>query len=353
MSVYSIKTTAMRSSADSLATLSQRLKRYSSEISNVKYSIDYKTRSRSGIDRSLNSIIENTSRCADKANLLKRTLSDASAKYVKTESEILQIKSATNKPSNTSNNTKKDNFIKDKSALIEYIKKYFKGISVIGGFSYINPLVFMIMGKTYDTKESKSSFLTGSIKKTASASYKDGNLGIEAGIAAEGSLAKWKGTARSGLETGSVEVSVGTGKVAVKGKCALFDDGAFKPSIGVGAEAEVKGINGKVSRSYGNEKFDVHGNLDGTIGHAKAEAGINFDLKKGVFNGKAEAGAAVFKGKATGGFKIFGYNVDFSVDGEALAVGASAEFGKDEDSVTIGGKLAAGLGLGFKIKISK
>jgi len=66
----------------------------------------------------------------------------------------------------------------------------------------------------------------------------------------------------------------------------------------------------------------------------------------------AGASAAVFKGEVKQGFTLFGVNFDVTAEGEALAVGAKANLGIDDNSFELGGKLSALAGLGLNLKIN-
>lgn len=172
--------------------------------------------------------------------------------------------------------------------------------------------------------------------------------GIEAGI--EGYVAKGEVRSQIGLLSSTAQVTALTAGVQGEAKAVLFDKGKFDPKLKVGVNAEATALKGSVEKQFGTDDFNIHSGAEGKVGTAKAEA-TAFIGKEGV-GAKAEAGAAVFKGEVKSGFSLFGINVDFSVEGEALSVGAKAEFGVKEGEIKLGGKLSFLAGLGLNLKIS-
>ncbi len=336
MNEFSVRFGTMDSVAGKLENLAGTLKGCSHVVENTRRAMGYRTQVKPEIDRSLSAVYENISSASSKLKTLSSALKDAALTYSRAENKVLGRDDAEEKRPGFIPITLPDAFF------------FWLYSPSPGG---VTRLILSLIGGR-KTEESFS-LLNWQTKKGFSANYKPGNIYLEGELGLEGSVAKYKKSAKSGLFTAGLEASAFTGKIGAKATCSLFKNGKFEPKIGIGANAEAKGLNAKVSGKFGNEDFDAHANAEGTVGYAKAEAGLDFDIRKGKFGGKAEVGAAVFKGKATGGFKFFGHSVDFSIEGEALSVGANAEFGVDKDSVTIGGKLSALVGLGFRIKISK
>ena len=120
--------------------------------------------------------------------------------------------------------------------------------------------------------------------------------------------------------------------------------------VSLGAGAEASGATGEVGARFGTDDYNVHVGAEGTAGHAVAEAGASIS-DEGV-SLKAEVGAAALEGEVEGGFTLFGFNVDVSASGAVGAVGAGGEFNVTTNSVSIGGNIAALLGLGLNIKVS-
>lgn len=206
--------------------------------------------------------------------------------------------------------------------------------------------------KSWDTKAGTVDVLYGKagIENSANWDVKKGNVGVGVKASASGSAVHIENEGRAGIVKGGYEASVGTVKAEGKATLNVISSGEFNPKLEVSAKAEAQGVSGKLEGSLGSDDLNVHLKGEGTVGKAEAEAKIA--LSKDGIGGKAEVGAAVFSGKATGGVNIFGLKIDASIKGEALSVGAGAEFGVSDSSFEIGGKLSFLAGLGLKIKVS-
>lgn len=206
--------------------------------------------------------------------------------------------------------------------------------------------------KSWDTKAGSVDVLYGKagIENSANWDIKKGNVGVGVKASASGSALHIENEGRVGIVKGGYEASVGTVKAEGKATLNVYSSGEFNPKLEASAKAEAQGVSGKLEGSLGTDDLNVHLKGEGTVGKAEAEAKIAIS-KDGV-GGKAEAGAAVFSGKATVGFKILGLKIDASIKGEALSVGAGAEFGVSDSSFEVGGKLSFLAGLGLKIKVS-
>lgn len=167
---------------------------------------------------------------------------------------------------------------------------------------------------------------------------------------AEGYLLQGGAEGQWGLLSGDVEAAIGQVGAYGEAKAVLFEDGTFQPEVSLGAGAEASGATGEVGAQFGTDDYNVHVGAEGTAGHAVAEAGASIS-DEGV-SLKAEVGAAALEGEVEGGFTLFGFNVDVSASGAVGAVGAGGEFNVTTNSVSIGGNIAALLGLGLNIKVS-
>ncbi|MHC1685585.1 MAG: hypothetical protein AB6733_22070 [Clostridiaceae bacterium] len=200
--------------------------------------------------------------------------------------------------------------------------------------------------------ELRGDFLSykGEAKNYNSFDLKKGDVSI--GIQAEVLGCLSKGTAKGNLGCLSGDASVTMGLIAVMGEatCALFQNGEFDPEVELKAKAEAVGLKGELNAKFGDKDSNIHAGAIGKVGVAEAEAEVKF-TEEGV-KAKAEVGAAVFQGEVEAGFDIFGIKIDFTAEGEALSVGAGAEFDLEEDSVELGGKLSFIAGLGLKMKVS-
>lgn len=167
---------------------------------------------------------------------------------------------------------------------------------------------------------------------------------------AEGYLLRGGAEGQWGLLSGDVEATLGQVGAYGEAKAVLFEDGTFHPEVSLGAGAEASGATGEINAQFGTDDYNVHVGAEGTAGHAVAEAGVSLS-DEGVTL-KAEVGAAALEGEVEGGFTIFGVNIDVSASGAVGAVGVGGEFNATTNSVSIGGNIAALLGLGLNIKIS-
>lgn len=153
-----------------------------------------------------------------------------------------------------------------------------------------------------------------------------------------------------GLLSGNVEAALGQIGAYGEVKAVLFEDGAFHPELSVNAGVEASGATGEVGVQFGTDDYNLHVGAEGTAGHAVAETEVSLSDEGVVLKG--EVGAAALEGEVEGGFTIFGVNVDVSASGAVGAVGVGGEFSATTDSFTIGGEIAALLGLGLNIKVS-
>lgn len=153
-----------------------------------------------------------------------------------------------------------------------------------------------------------------------------------------------------GLLSGNVEAALGQIGAYGEVKAVLFEDGAFHPELSVNAGVEASGATGEVGVQFGTDDYNLHVGAEGTAGHAVAETEVSLSDEGVVLKG--EVGAAALEGEVEGGFTIFGVNIDVSASGAVGAVGVGGEFSATTDSFTIGGEIAALLGLGLNIKVS-
>ena len=206
-------------------------------------------------------------------------------------------------------------------------------------------------------------FLTGQIKSTGGAKFdlKKKEVGVSAGITAEGSVLQGKIDEQVGDLYLNGQADLLTGAVSGKIGATLFKDGKFNPSLFANGEAKVAVAKGKVGARYGDEKNNVHVNADGSVlgaeAHVKSQIGMleytdSSGNKQTGFGVAASAGAEAYvaKGRVSGGFSLFGVKVDIGAEGKLLDAGASA--GVEYIPGKFKGKIGAGLGLGAGLDIS-
>ena len=151
------------------------------------------------------------------------------------------------------------------------------------------------------------------------------------------------------------------GNVAAEGEIAatMYKDGKLDPRFAAVAAAGANVVSGSINSKIGNDQFDVHSKASGELLGAHAEAGVQIGKVKykdengnevEAYGAQATVGAEAYlaKGEVSGGFKIFGYDIDFSLEGKAGGAGVKA--GVTATTGGIEGELGAGLGLGLGIK---
>ncbi|MBE6947726.1 MAG: hypothetical protein E7454_05700 [Ruminococcaceae bacterium] len=194
-------------------------------------------------------------------------------------------------------------------------------------------------------------YYDGKVKNSAKWDLDKGNIEASTKASIEAGLADISGEVSLGIASAESELAVGVLAAEATGKISIMREGQFDPSVEIGAKASAKGITGETETQLGTEDFNVHAKAEGVVGVAEAEAKAGFGEEEGIY-AKAEVGAAVFQGEASAGFTLFGIRIDAAIEGEALSVGAEAEFNIQKNSFELGGKLSFLAGLGLKIKIS-
>ena len=205
--------------------------------------------------------------------------------------------------------------------------------------------------------------LTGSIDTFGKAEWniEDGEFGAKAGIKGEGSVLEGGVSYQNGDYSAGATGSVLTGGFTGSIGAGLWEDGHFRPSVN--AEAKISGsvLHGELNDRFGSDDFNIHRKAEGDVltadAYAKAGAGyITVTNSSGeevnVLGAQAKAGAEayVFKGEVSGGFSIFGIDIDVSAEGKAL--GAGVEAGGYVGTNGVSGKIGGGLGVGGSLEIS-
>jgi len=174
-----------------------------------------------------------------------------------------------------------------------------------------------------------------------------------------GHLAKCEIESKWGIFSNKAEVTAVKGEASSALYLGLMEDGKFNPKIG--GEAKVSGslLEGKASTQVGTEEFNYHAKAKGNLVGAEAKAGVGIGnlgqdkygrTKYGV---KANVGADAYlaKGDVTGGFTLFGIDIDLTMSGKAGAIGAKAGMEAYHTGVSINGGLSALLGIEGTLKI--
>jgi len=186
---------------------------------------------------------------------------------------------------------------------------------------------------------------------------KTGNLEGEAGFKGEIYAAKGGLEGNIGLFSGSVSGTVG--KVETSGKVgfSLFEDGKFSPTLDAEVKAGCTVLEGSANVKYGTDDYNVHADANGKLFTASAEASgsvgvIRNDKGKIEYGAKGTVGAEAYvaEGKVSGGFNLFGIQVDVELKGKAGGAGVKAEGKATTGGVS--GEIGLGLGVGGGVKIN-
>lgn len=176
-------------------------------------------------------------------------------------------------------------------------------------------------------------------------------LGIGAVGSASLSLFRTSKHYRYGDIKTSLQMDVGTTGVNGKGTFVLFKDGKVDPSLNMTLNARASIAHLEARTGYQNDVFGVQGSASVDVGTAHAQAKAVISKEETTL--KIDYGVAAISGKVQGKVSLFGFHLDATLEGEAMAFSGGAEFSKGSDYVEIGGKFSLFAGLGFKIRISR
>lgn len=184
---------------------------------------------------------------------------------------------------------------------------------------------------------------------------------ITAAVAGEVHAAKGSAKGHIGLLRGEISGSVG--EIGGKGQlsAALYRDGKLSPQIDAGAEVSVVGMQAKGETGVGTENNNLHVGAEGKVGVANANAEIGagkvfYTNKKGNtvegYGFKAEAGAEAYaaEGRISGGFTLFGVDIDVGITGKTG--GGGAKIGGAVTTGGVGGSVGVGIGVGVGLDFS-
>lgn len=193
---------------------------------------------------------------------------------------------------------------------------------------------------------------------SAGADMSEGNLEVYA--KAEASAHALKGEFEQerlwGLDKFKATGEVLSADVEGKAYASLQHNGIWMPGAGVEAEATAAVAKGEVEETIGVEKYNIKGGAEGYVLGAEAEA----EAKVGVIqedgevsygvSASAEAGAYLAKGEVTGGFTLFGIEIEGTLGGN-VGVGVEAGGAVTTDSLNISAGLSAFLGVNVELEI--
>lgn len=204
----------------------------------------------------------------------------------------------------------------------------------------------------------------GSVTTKSSASWdlEDKDASIEKSIVAEGHLATGELSGNVGLFGGKVSGTVGSVSATGTVGASLFKDGKLSPALEAELKAKAVVAEGEAEVKFGNDMINTHAGAEGSVlgAEASAKGGIGKITFEDKATGKTKTGygvqgevsaeAYLAEGEVSGGFTIFGIDIDVGLSGKAG--GAGVEAGGSVTTSGISGKLGAGLGLGVGVELS-
>ena len=121
-----------------------------------------------------------------------------------------------------------------------------------------------------------------------------------------------------------------------------------EPSVTVGAFAKVSGGNAAGKIGVGNKDASLSLKGVGDVLTASAQAGLKYQGGLGL---TAKAKAAVFSGRATVEFQLFGWQIELGVTGDAISAGAEATIGIFDGAFEAKANASLGVGGGFVFRV--
>lgn len=266
----------------------------------------------SNVRRALSNAVQNNETYTGMIGQLENTLVSIIQQYEKTENEILS-KTITNKKysdlsSNGSGITDVDstNNKKKKEGSIAYAEGK-SSISGIFGEAYAQGAISILEWK-YGAEKLRA-FAEASWAGAKGKAAAEGKYGA---VSVEGSLLEIMGEASFGIPD----------------SFSISEDEAKTAGLAVAISAAV--LHGKAEGRVGLENMNVHGTAEGSVLGAGASAELGVVAGDGTIGLKAgvDAEAYLAKGEVSGGFTIFGIDIDIGAEGMiGVQAEASAEVG--------------------------
>ncbi len=179
-------------------------------------------------------------------------------------------------------------------------------------------------------------------------------------VEGEAHLAQGEISGHLGLLSGKVSGKVGAVSATGSVGASIFENGNFAPKLQAKVEGSASAAHGEAEVNIGNEELKGFVKAEGDLATANAGADvgvgkITYKDENGIdrttwgANANVSAEAYLATGSVKGGFSIFGFDIDISVEGKAG--GAGVEAGAKITTDEIRGKIGAGLGLGVGLEI--
>ncbi|HBL83375.1 MAG TPA: hypothetical protein DDZ99_00465, partial [Clostridiales bacterium] len=157
------------------------------------------------------------------------------------------------------------------------------------------------------------------------------------------------GSFQDGIFKGSGSLTAGYREIMFRGQGDKAEIPIVKdPTVTLGVYSKLSIINASGKVGIGNDDASLSIKCVGDVLTASANAGINYKNSLGAI---LKAKAAVFSGRATLEGEFLGWQYEFGVTGDALAVGAEAQIGVFDGVYTAKANASLGFGGGFIIRV--
>ncbi|BCN29973.1 hypothetical protein [Anaeromicropila herbilytica] len=366
-----IKGDAAKNQLDDEKQMQVQLLEISNRIASVKGNLRFKILAAEQIGNQLEQLKSNVERHSVGMSSLSQVLNESIEKYNATENDIINHTRGENISSNESSDGKSINGRSSKSSSASkadsrgFFQKLFQDGKVDESlFNQSMAASGTLFG--IDTGFERNQKGLGFTVKTGLESewnLKKGDMQSSANFKAETYMYNEEDKAHFGIASSKFTESVGVSGVKADLVVGLMKDGKIDPSLNAKATAQAKVASASEEVQIGTDEYNAHASVEGTLGDAKAEAGIgvgdlgvdeNGNKEYGV-QAKVGAEASLLKGEAKTGFTVCGVKVDAGIEGKLVSVGASADVSvTDEDaSVKVGASLFAGGDIKVKVDWSK
>nr|WP_288827918.1 hypothetical protein [uncultured Clostridium sp.] len=373
MGDFCIKCSSVLQQIQELEVIKKDLSSAADEISQVKQTLRFKVQARNQIDQKLNNLLEESREHLNSVIAMKSGLEKAVTIYRTTEKGILNYtngKSASPgiKPGISlgvvseggGNNSGGGRFGNSAAGWISsltgsHVASVLNGSGTIGGDFLGKDYSLTAKGSVLGA-EGKVGYKTNwdILKKDEEA----GEIGVTAKAGLDLYAAKGEVEAKYGSFSAKAESSILNAGGSISGGLLVYQNGKFDPCLELKAKASASAAKGSVSIQNGNDVFNTHQSVEGTLLGAEASAGvqagrISNEDGSSAYGVKAEAGAEAYlaRGEVKSGFTIFGIKVDAAVGGKAGAVGAKASAAATTGGVQLKAGVSALLGIDVDVKI--
>lgn len=333
MSKFSVKTGNVKREVDSLKGISLQLKDSREEVHSIASSVAISGAAYSIIKKSLNDAVDNLDELKRNTESMKSGLSDIVKLYATTEAKMTATK------------------VKLRAIGTAGKSADHAGASTSASASTSAADGSVSTSGKYGDAEASGSVFSADASASAQAHAGDGDYSASGQAGASASVVKGNASASNAYGEASASGSVLAASAAIAGSAGVqYENGKVSGGVEASASAKAAVANAEAEAKAGTDDINAHGSAEGSVLGAKAEAEAGATANKNgssSVKAKVDAEAYVAKGEVSGGFTIFGVDVDLEVEG---MVGVQAEAGAEVSSTGI--SFDVGLGpIGGEVKI--